>query len=137
MPRGSAPGVRRGGRQKGTRNKITHDVRILARDYGPAVIVKLAEMAGLTRRPGIANAAVRVAAMRELLDRGYGKATQIVAGDEERPVAIQFTWAPAQPEQPKDDLALPVPMAQPLTIDIEPEAALVVDPAGNVVLWKG
>jgi hypothetical protein len=136
MPRGSAPGERRGGRQRGTRNKVAHDVRILARDYGPAVIIKLAEMAGLTRRPGIANAAVRVAAMRELLDRGYGKATQIVAGDEERPVAIQFTWAPAQPEQPKDDIALPVPVAQPLTIDVELEDVPAADTNGSVILWK-
>jgi hypothetical protein len=33
--------------------------------------------------------------MRELLDRGWGKATQIIGGDEERPIAIDFTWAPA------------------------------------------
>jgi hypothetical protein len=134
MSRGAAPGERRGGRQKGSLNKITRDIKLLARDYGPAVIVKLAEMAGLTGRPGIPNVAVRVAAMKELLDRGYGKATQIVAGDEERPVAIQFTWAPAQPQQPADEFAVPV--AQPLTIDAEPEDVPAADSNGSVVLWK-
>jgi hypothetical protein len=98
------------------------------------VIEQLAEMAGLTGRPGIPNVAVRVAAMKELLDRGYGKATQIVAGDEERPVAIQFTWAPAQPQQPADEFAVPV--AQPLTIDAELEAAPAADSNGSVVRWK-
>jgi hypothetical protein len=30
-----------------------------------------------------------------LLDRGWGRPLQVVAGDEQRPIAISFEWAPA------------------------------------------
>jgi hypothetical protein len=135
MPRGAAPGERRGGRQKGTPNKATTSIKLLARDYGPAVIVKLAEMAGLTDRPAIPNAAVRVMAMKELLDRGYGKATQILGGDEEQPIAVSFEWAPALNRQTEDeDGVTGLPAARPLTIDAELEDAAA---DGTVILWKG
>jgi hypothetical protein len=103
MPRGSAPGERRGGRAKGTPNKVTDEIRTVARQYGPAVIERLAMMAGVVPDcPGADNAAVQVAAMRELLDRGFGRATQHVAGaDDAPPVSVEFLWAPAMPQQPE------------------------------------
>jgi hypothetical protein len=44
MPRGSKPGERRGGRKKGTPNKVTADVKILARQHGVEAIEKLAQL---------------------------------------------------------------------------------------------
>ena len=44
--------------------------------------------------------ATQVAALRELLDRGYGRATQPLAGDDNTaPLAIDFRWADAPPAQ--------------------------------------
>jgi hypothetical protein len=47
MPRGSAPGERRGGRAKGTPNKVTLEVKALASQHGPQAIQELARLAGL------------------------------------------------------------------------------------------
>jgi hypothetical protein len=101
MPRGgSAPGERRGGRQLGTPNKNTAQIKAVASKYGPAIIDKLAEMAGVipSSIPAESETA-RIAAMKELLDRGYGKATQPLSGDADGPpLAIEFTWGPAIPQ---------------------------------------
>ena len=64
-----------GGRAVGTANKATIDIKELARAHGPAVIARLVE---LSCDP---SGAVAVAASRELLDRGYGKAPQPHDGD--------------------------------------------------------
>lgn len=72
-PKGS-PKV--GGRIKGTPNKATADVRALAQRYTDDAIRTLSEI--MLR--GEAEAA-RIAAARELLDRGHGKATQVLAGE--------------------------------------------------------
>jgi hypothetical protein len=40
MPRGSKPGERRGGRQKGTPNKATAEVKVLAQKYAPVAYGK-------------------------------------------------------------------------------------------------
>ena len=80
------------GRPKGVPNKATADIKAIAQPYGPAAIALLAEMSGLV--PGIRAEpdAVRVAALRELLDRGFGKATQPISGAAEGPpLAIEFT----------------------------------------------
>jgi hypothetical protein len=42
-----------------------------------------------------------VAAATALLDRGWGKPTQPIAGDEDRPAAIVFSWAPASQPEPQ------------------------------------
>jgi hypothetical protein len=93
----------RAGRRPGVPNKVTHEVRTIAQQFGPAVIERLAMMAGVVPDcPGADNAAVQVAAMRELLDRGFGRATQHVAGaDDAPPVSVEFLWAPAMPQQPE------------------------------------
>ena len=59
--------VKTGGRKKGTPNKHTAEVRVLAQQHGPACIERLAEIA-LGDNPTAA-----VAACKELLDRGWGK----------------------------------------------------------------
>ena len=83
MRRGSAPGERRGGRQKGTPNKTTGEIREVARRYGPAVIERLAKMSGIIPGTPADSYAVQVAAMKELLDRGYGRATLPTVSDED------------------------------------------------------
>jgi hypothetical protein len=67
------------GRPNGAANKIGHDVRALARDYSGGAIVELAKLAGLVEyHPAAASEQDRIAALKELLDRGYGKAPQSI-----------------------------------------------------------
>jgi hypothetical protein len=67
---GRQPGA---GRPPGTPNKITADVRALAQVYGPAAIKELARIATKSE-----SDSARVAAVKELLDRAYGKSMQPV-----------------------------------------------------------
>jgi hypothetical protein len=81
-------------------NKATADIKAIAQPYGPAAIALLAEMAGLAPGTCAEPDAVRVAALKELLDRGFGKATQPLSGDPDGPpLHVEFTWgnAVAQP----------------------------------------
>jgi hypothetical protein len=86
MPRGSRPGEHRGGRKTGTPNKITTEVRDLARQHGAKVIDELARLATAAQ-----SEQARVAAIKELLDRAYGKSPQAFTGDSgEGPVMLQI-----------------------------------------------
>lgn len=79
-----------GGRVAGTPNKATADVRLLAQRYTDDAIRTLSEI----MLKGEAEAS-RIAAARELLDRGHGKATQVLAGDADNPVSfIVMTGVP-------------------------------------------
>ena len=77
--RGSKPGERRGGRKAGTPNKATATLKDLAREYTDTALATLAAIMTSFEAP----AAARVSAASALLDRGYGKPSQILAGDEE------------------------------------------------------
>ena len=77
--RGSAPGERRGGRVKGTPNKATASVKEIARQYTEKAFAALVGVLDGEESPP----AAKVAAAKEILDRGYGKATTVLAGDEE------------------------------------------------------
>jgi hypothetical protein len=105
MPQGSAPGERRGGRQKGTPNKTTAEIKGLAQSFCPAAIQRLAELSGLIpgKRPA-ENEQTQVVAMKELLDRGYGRAAQAIVGGEpgDAPIALTFRWAEAPPDEPDE-----------------------------------
>ena len=73
MPRGGKrPGA---GRKAGSPNKVLHERRIeikaLAREHTTEAIAELARLA--TKAD---SEAARVAAIKELLDRGYGRSTQ-------------------------------------------------------------
>ena len=57
-----------GGRQTGTPNRVTAEVRELARDYGQEAIETLVQM----MRDGETDT-VRIRAAEILLERGYGK----------------------------------------------------------------
>src|SRR4051812_26990833 len=63
------------------RPKVVFEIRDLAREFGPAGIAKLAQMAGLTDGTPAEAEAVRLGALRELLDRGFGRPTQPLAGE--------------------------------------------------------
>lgn len=78
-------GAREGaGRPKGSQNKITADIKAIAQSFGEEAIIGLMEIC----RDAEAPHAARVAAFREVLDRGYGKAKQGVelTGDEGGPI---------------------------------------------------
>ena len=78
-------------------------MRELARQHAPAVITELARLALKAK-----NEHVRVAAGKELLDRGYGKAGPLVLGyddvlDDRYPdhggrITIEFVSPPDRPE---------------------------------------
>ncbi len=72
-----------GGRQKGTPNKATADIRALAMVHAAKAMTELARLAVEAE-----SEAARVAAIKELFDRGFGKSKTIVAGDEDSPIAV-------------------------------------------------
>src|SRR5262249_48720924 len=74
--RGSKPGEHRGGRKKGTRNRCTREIKALAQMHGAKAIEQLARIAFASE-----SDSARVAAIKELLDRGYGKTTQPVEAE--------------------------------------------------------
>lgn len=99
MPRGSSPGEHRGGRKAGTPNKITTEVRDLARQHGAKVIDELARLATAAQ-----SEQARVAAIKELLDRAYGKAPQALTGDSgEGPVILQIVTGVSRHEDGQQD----------------------------------
>jgi hypothetical protein len=122
MPRG---GRREGaGRPVGSVSKTTAELKALAQQHGPAIITKLAELSGVIPGNAAESQAVQVQAMRELLDRGFGRSTQPLAGDTEGPpVSITFHWADAVPQ--------PEPAPEPDDTTVEAEAA------GFVVAFAG
>ena len=97
--RGSKPGERRGGRKRGTPNKVTVALKDVAREHTEAAINTLVSvMAGGEGIP----AAAQVNAAKEILDRGYGKASQVIAGDEDGG-PIQITRIELVPLTGSDD----------------------------------
>jgi hypothetical protein len=66
------------GRPKGATNKATREIREAAKAFGPEALNAIAKI--MIEGEAEAN---RLAAAKELLDRGFGKSTQMVATDEE------------------------------------------------------
>jgi len=88
MARGSKPGEYRGGRKKGTLNKVTRDVKALAQKHTPEALKTLAKIMASSE-----SDAARVSAAKELLDRAHGKAPQPQTGEGgEGPVALALSW---------------------------------------------
>ena len=56
-------------------------IKTIAQQHGPAAIALLARLMKTSK-----NEQARIAAAKELLDRGYGKATQPLANDPENPL---------------------------------------------------
>ncbi len=63
-----ANGTKTGGRQKGTPNKATAEVRVLAQEYGPDALQELHRLS----QEGASEAA-RVSACNAILERAYGR----------------------------------------------------------------
>lgn len=90
---GSKPGERRGGRQKGTPNKTVPEIRQLARSHCAEAIE------GIIRLAKVGDTdAVKLAAMKELLDRGLGKATQLLGQDDEAAPLFRVSNEPISTE---------------------------------------
>lgn len=81
---GRRPGA---GRPKGVPNRVTADIKALAQLYGPDAIDTLAEIMKNEGHPP----AARVAAAKELIDRGFGKAVQTVHASGADGGPIQFS----------------------------------------------
>lgn len=89
MARGSKPGERRGGRQKGTPNKASVEIKDVARQYSPKAIEQLAKLAGLDGGKGAKSEQARIRACELIIERAHGKATQLIAGDDtEAPINV-------------------------------------------------
>ena len=78
--------LKSGGRKKGTPNKATAQVKELAQKYAEAAIAELARLATKAE-----SEAARVSAIKELLDRAFGKAPQAITGDANQPVQHQHS----------------------------------------------
>jgi hypothetical protein len=88
MARGSKPGERRGGRKKGSLNKATADIKALAQTYTSEAMERLA----VVMRTSDSDAA-RVAAIKEIFERGHGKAPQPQTGEGGTgPVLLAIQW---------------------------------------------
>ena len=88
-----AKGRKTGGRQKGSVNKSTAEIKLLAQKYSARVIEELAKLAGVSDADGgkAESEQARIAAMKELMDRGHGKPTQAIVGgdDTEEPIKLE------------------------------------------------
>jgi hypothetical protein len=69
--------------------------------------MRLAQFAGLIEGERAETHVAQIAAIKELLDRGYGKAAIPLASDTERPLAFEIVWGPARaPEADAADGAI-------------------------------
>lgn len=84
-----AKGIKTGGRKPGSANKITLEIKALAQQHAATAITELARL-----MKNADSEAARVAAIKELLDRAYGKSPQAMTGDGGGPVqhAIKISW---------------------------------------------
>jgi hypothetical protein len=71
------------GRKAGVPNKATADIKEIARQHAPEIVMELVRLAKEAD-----TAAARIAASKEVLDRAYGKSPQAVVGDAENPIRL-------------------------------------------------
>src|SRR5271166_2545412 len=89
------PKIPGSGRKAGTPNKASADIRAIAQQHGPWAIAELVKIA-----QNGAVEATRVVALKELLDRAYGRPMQAISTEPDTPLHIRFEWAPAtSPEE--------------------------------------
>lgn len=79
---GKRPGA---GRPPGAVNKATMDLKLAAQEHGEAALELLVKLM-VTRDD---NPSVQLGAAKELLDRGFGRASQVIAGDADNPITYQ------------------------------------------------
>ncbi|MGE0109152.1 MAG: hypothetical protein AB7S81_05225 [Bdellovibrionales bacterium] len=76
-----AKGIKTGGRQAGTPNKATAELKEMAQPYAPEALETLRRIMQDSE-----SDAARVSAAKEILDRSYGKACQPLSGPDETPL---------------------------------------------------
>jgi hypothetical protein len=81
--------MKTGGRKKGTPNRVTREIGDAAREYSASALHELDRLAHHAK-----SEAVRVAACRELLDRGHGRAPQGISltGGDAGPITHIIKW---------------------------------------------
>lgn len=83
-----AKGKKTGGRVAGTPNKATGDLKLLCQAYTEEAVTELHRLA-----TAAVSEQARVGAIRELLDRGYGKPAQSLAiGQDENSGPLVIRW---------------------------------------------
>jgi hypothetical protein len=95
--RGRPPGQpKTGGRKKGTPNRVTNEVKSLAQVHGPDIIDELYRIAKKSKADSD-----RVAAIKELLNRGYGRPANPIhlGGYDGGPLDITLILKAASPDQ--------------------------------------
>ena len=110
------------GRKSGIPNKTTAELREVAAEYGPAAIAKLGAMAGLTDAPGAESEQAQLGALRELLDRGFGRAPQAITGEDGAPPARYAIYVPTPVASTQEWLRLHAPRDV-IEGDVDAEAA--------------
>ena len=83
-------GRKTGGRVKGVPNKATREIKALAQQYTDQALTTLVQVMQASE-----SDAARVAAARELLDRGYGKSPQAHTGENGGPMKLELSWQPS------------------------------------------
>lgn len=78
------------GNPKG-RPKPEVDIAALAREHGPRCIAVVAKLLSDNDHK------IRLAAAIALLDRGWGRPSQAITGENGQPIAIDFRWADSVP----------------------------------------
>lgn len=95
MARGPKPGSPRiGGRQKGTLNKATADIKAAAALHGKAALNTLLHLMNNAE-----SEQAKLSACKEILDRAYGKPTQTLASDPDAPLfPAEIIWTAVSPD---------------------------------------
>jgi hypothetical protein len=110
----------RSGNPKG-RPHVCFELQAAAREHGPQCVAILAQLAGING-PGATNEAVRLGAVRELLDRAFGRPVQAIHTQSEATVlhllaAQQVGDALLAELCDESPAASAEPQSQPLTIE--------------------
>ena len=101
-----ATGLKTGGRKKGTPNKVTANLKLLAGRHGREAIAAILEIARSAE-----NEQTRLAAWRELLDRGFGKPAQYSEIGGGAPLRLIV------------ETGVPLRAVEPAMVDITPDSA--------------
>ena len=97
-------GKRQGaGRKPGTPNKVSSEIKEIARQYGPDALKEAARLAGLVKgEPPAGNEQARLKAIDIILDRAYGRAPQAITGEDGEAIKAAITIVTGVPRHDRD-----------------------------------